>query len=384
MKKLLLSILMLTSYLTYGQNYNIGHKQITFTDVSRNNRSIQTEIYYPANTAGDDVTIASGQFPILIFGHGFVMAWDSYQWLWDSIVPMGYIMAFPRTEGSISPSHSDFGLDLKFLNEQFKTENITSSSFFFQHVAPTSAIMGHSMGGGASFLAAENYTNFTTLINFAAATTNPSSITAAANVTVPLLMFIGENDGVAPPTDHQFPMYDSCLSDCKTKVIINGGGHCYFADYNFNCSFGETTTSPQPTISREEQHIVVMNLLKPYLNYMLKGNSSDGLVFISNLQNNPNITYERDCNTYTNENIFKDFIIYPNPVKDFINILIPKNTTNTNIILKDILGNTLYSANTTSSEIKITIDKNFKNGIYILTLSNSYGYINYKVIKTSF
>jgi len=59
--------------------------------------------------------------------------------------------------------------------------------------------MGHSMVGGSSFLAAENYTNFTALINFAAATTNPSSITAASHVTVPLLMFIGENDGVAPP-----------------------------------------------------------------------------------------------------------------------------------------------------------------------------------------
>jgi len=222
MKKLILICFSIVPIMFFGQTYKVGHKQVTYTDPARNNRSIQTEIYYPANTAGDNVAIASGQFPVLVFGHGFVMGWDAYQWLWDSIVPKGYIMAFPRTEGSISPSHSNFGLDLRFLNEKFKTENTTSASFFYQHIANTSAIMGHSMGGGSSFLAAENYTNFTTLINFAAATTNPSSITAASHVTVPLLMFIGENDGVAPPATHQIPMFDSCASSCKTRITIKG------------------------------------------------------------------------------------------------------------------------------------------------------------------
>jgi pimeloyl-ACP methyl ester carboxylesterase len=28
-------------------------------------------------------------------------------------------------------------------------------------------------------------------------------------VTVPVLMFIGENDGVTPPAQHQLPMFDS-------------------------------------------------------------------------------------------------------------------------------------------------------------------------------
>ncbi len=135
-----------------AQNYPIGHKQFNFVDPARN-RTIQTEVYYPATSAGDNTPFANGQFPLLVFGHGFAMSWDSYEWLWDSIVPKGYIMAFPRTEGSVipAPDHEAFGLDLKFLNDFILSEGNNSSSFFYQHIIGTSAIMGHSMGGGSSF-----------------------------------------------------------------------------------------------------------------------------------------------------------------------------------------------------------------------------------------
>jgi len=278
----------------YAQSYFVGHKQIDFVDPSRN-RTIQTEVYYPATIAGDNTPFASGQFPVLVFGHGFVMAWDSYQWLWDSLVAKGYIMAFPRTEGSISPSHGEFGEDLKFLNNYILTEGSNSSSFFYQHILGTSAIMGHSMGGGSSFLAAANNTNLTTLVNFAAAETNPSAIAAAANVTVPAVVFYGVNDGVAPPADHQIPMYDALASSCKTLIGIIGGGHCYFADYNFNCSFGEGTTSPQPTITREQQHEIIAQLLFPYLEFMLKGDAAAEQIYYQRLNSMNTIVFQRNC-----------------------------------------------------------------------------------------
>ena len=55
----------------------IGHTQISFTDSLRQNRSIPTQIYYPADSAGDDVPlslITSGKFPLIVFGHGFLMS----------------------------------------------------------------------------------------------------------------------------------------------------------------------------------------------------------------------------------------------------------------------------------------------------------------------
>jgi len=278
----------------FAQTYFVGHKQFNFVDPARS-RTIQTEVYYPATSAGDNTPFASGQFPVLVFGHGFVMAWDSYQWLWDSLTTKGYIMVFPRTEGSMSPSHAEFGADLKFLNSYVLSEGTNPSSFFYQHILGTSAIMGHSMGGGCSFLAAANNTNLTTLVNFAAAETNPSAIAAAANVTVPTVMFYGVNDGATPPASHQIPMYNALASSCKTLIGIVGGGHCYFADYNFICSFGEGTTNPQPTITREQQHEIVAQLLIPYLNYMLKGDAAAEQIYYQRLNSMNTIVFQRNC-----------------------------------------------------------------------------------------
>jgi pimeloyl-ACP methyl ester carboxylesterase len=180
---------------------SIGHTTITYTDSSRNNRAIATEIYYPATTAGDNTAITEGTFPIITFGHGFVMTWTAYQHFWEELVPLGYILAFPTTESSFIPNHDNFGKDLRFIITEIQNNGagliVPSTS-----VASTSAIMGHSMGGGSSFLAAENNTDITTMVSFAAANTNPSSIDAAALVNVPTLLFSGVNDYVTPPAEH--------------------------------------------------------------------------------------------------------------------------------------------------------------------------------------
>lgn len=285
-------------------------------------------------------------------------------------MPLGYILALPRTESGLSPSHLEFGKDLRFLNEKIKAEGNNTSSFLYQKVAQTSAIMGHSMGGGASFLAADNYTNFTTLINFAAANTNPSAITAASRVTVPVLMFCGENDGTTPPQQHQIPIYDSCASNCKTLITIKGGGHCYFANYNFNCSFAEATTSPQPTITREEQIARVNYLLVPYLNYMLKGNVAEETSFLNRLTNNTNITYVRSCNTKLPEQGYlHNIYIYPNPTNNQFQIMLPNEVNNLNITLYDILGKTIQHEIKNGKNIVVNLKENSPSGIYFIKLN---------------
>ena len=155
----------------------VGHRTITYVDPSRGNRPIQTELYYPADAAGDNVPVAAGAFPVITFGHGFVMVWSAYQYLWTAFVPRGYILALPRTESGIFPSHEQFGRDLAFLVDKLQAEGTTPASPFYNHVAPTSCVMGHSMGGGASVLAASYNPRITALSNLAAAETNPSRST---------------------------------------------------------------------------------------------------------------------------------------------------------------------------------------------------------------
>lgn len=68
-------------------------------------------------------------------------------------------------------------------------------------------------------------------------------------------------------------MYEALTVPCRAFISITGGGHCYFADYNFNCSLGELTCSPSPSIERAEQHDAVNDFATLWLGHFLKGES---------------------------------------------------------------------------------------------------------------
>ena len=94
--------------------YNVGQRSITFIDEQRANRSIPSDVYYPADAAGTNAPVALGvvKFPVVVFGHGFVIGTSSYKWLADTLVKHGYIVVFPSTESGLSPDHLAFGKDL--------------------------------------------------------------------------------------------------------------------------------------------------------------------------------------------------------------------------------------------------------------------------------
>lgn len=305
MKTLIFSILSLVAVNIIAQ-HQVGHYQVTFQDPERSNRDIQTEIYYPATTAGESTTAASGQFPVIVFGHGFVMAWDAYQNLWEEFVPRGYIMVFPRTEGSIfGTDHQEFGWDLEYLVTQLQIEGINASAPINGIVAPNTALMGHSMGGGATFLAADSLctnrnVNLKTLIGLAPAessTNGVSSIASALNVTVPSLILSGSQDGVTPPADHHIPMYDNLASDCKSFVDITGGAHCYFANSNTACDFGEGSSSTGISIDRLEQHDITFSFVNNWLDYTLKSNCSSFQMFQDSIVNSNRVSTNQICTT---------------------------------------------------------------------------------------
>lgn len=255
-----------------AQPFAIGTRSITFFDASRN-RDIATDVRYPATSAGSNAPFEAGAFPVLVIGHGFVVSTDAYANLWDHFVPLGYIVALPTTEGGFGPSHGNFGLDLAFVASAIQAANSDGASPLFTHVAPFTALMGHSMGGGASFLGAAGNTAITTVVNLAAAETSPSAIAACAQVLVPTLVFAGSNDCITPIAEHQQPMYEALTVPCRAFVGITGGGHCYFADNNFNCAFGELTCSPSPAITRAQQHDVVNDFATLWLDHFLKGDA---------------------------------------------------------------------------------------------------------------
>jgi hypothetical protein len=369
-----------------GQNYPVGHLTMNFTDPARSNRTIPAEVYYPALTAGENVPLAYGTFPVISFGHGFLMGYSAYAYLKDSLVPHAYIIVMVKTEGGISPSHSELGKDLAFIIYQMKTEGNTAASPFYQHIDSTSAIMGHSMGGGASFLACQNNALPTAMVTFAAAETSPSAIQAASHVFIPALVFSADKDCVTPPAQNQVPMYDSLASSCKVFINIKGGGHCYFADYNFTCSLGETGCQQNFTISRNQQHAATLDLLFPFLEYYLKKNSAAWTIFNDSLMASQRITYMEDCSTSSTGDLQqnKEYRIYPNPADEYVCIKSPGEvSTHRFLRLIDLKGRefafgTIYSSDKNDLRLDIT---GVGPGYYFLEINTGKQLIHLPLLK---
>lgn len=264
MKHFVLFVLLVcTGTIMWAQPFQVGSSTQTFTDPARNNRSIPTNIYYPATSAGNGAPLASGEFPVVVFGHGFLMSPTAYSFLWNALVPLGYIVCLPDTETGLPPSHPNFGADLAFIAELFLNN---PPGFFAGSVKASAALMGHSMGGGCSMLGAENNPLITTTVTFAAADTNPSSIAAAAQVTAPSLFIAGAVDCVTPtdPEEH----FNNSGGSYRVYTEIANGTHCKFADNNFTCNLGEFGCPN--SIPRATQHAQTLALVIPWLGYYLK------------------------------------------------------------------------------------------------------------------
>lgn len=353
----------------------VGHTTITFVDSSRNNRQIITEIYYPATSAGDNTPIMTGVFPLITFGHGFVMSVGAYQNFRDLLVPEGYILAFPTSEGGFSPSHANFGKDLAFLITTIQSSGagilIPSTS-----VGTTSAIIGHSMGGGSAFLAAKDNTTITTMVSFAAANTNPSSIDAAQHISVPTLLFSGVNDCVTPPSQHQDIMYDSTAATYKTQLNIIGGGHCYFANSNFACTIGESTCSPSPTITRAAQQSVTNDFLKLWLAYFLKNDCQKAQAFQDSLSVSSRINYRQSqpiacVSGVTDQHIYSPpFKIFPNPVKNLVNVQAEAELFGTVYTIYNSTGKLVLTGKIETENTLLDFS-NLPGGIYIFSVGGN-------------
>jgi hypothetical protein len=310
------------------------------------------------------------------------MSWDSYDNFWNSLVPQGYILCFPTTEMGFAPNHQFFAEDLSFIASKMQMESLDNSSIFYNSVLPKTGILGHSMGGGASFLAAENNPNINTLINFAAAETNPSAISAASNITIPSLIFSGDDDCVAPPINHQNIMFDSLNSNCKTQINIINGGHCYFANENVLCSFGESSCNPSLSILRAEQQSVTNDFLKIWLNYSLKSDQSSFTIFNDSLQSSNRITYSQYCNSMgiEDQNKLDEIYIYPNPVIEILNIDVPLELIEGELVLLNMFGQELQKKIISNKLTEINLS-NFESGSYFIFIKKEAVVKKYKIIK---
>ncbi len=298
MKKLsALSILILFGWISVSAQFQIGHRSVTFNDPDRSGRAVDFELYYPATSAGDNVPFESGAFPLVVFGHGFAITWSEYSIWWEELVPEGYIMAFPTTEGSVfpTPDHGAFGMDLTFIINALMDENTTTGSLYEGKFSGLNAVMGHSMGGGCSFLSAgSGDAPIATMISLAAAETDPSSIAAAANVSVNTLTISGSSDCVVMAGGAPIDMYNGLTSTpYKALLDITQGSHCQFGNASFGsiCTIGELGCTGS-FIDAATQHAEMFASTKPWLDFHLKNDCDAWSAFKDHLYNGTGHTYQ--------------------------------------------------------------------------------------------
>lgn len=341
-----------------AQTFAIGRSSVSIQDDSRN-RTIPVELYYPAVTAGNNAEWAEGVFPLIILGHGFSMTYSAYENISSFFVPKGYVFAMLDTEnGLFSVSHGDFAADYVFVKNNLSLSGIEGARV---------AYLGHSMGGGAAFLAAAQDTQLDLLIGMAPAETNPSAISASSSIEIPTFVFSGQGDAVTPPAENHIPMYDACNASCKGFINVIGGAHCYFAQTNFFCDFGETTAGSNIQITRAQQQDVLFDFLDPLFETFLSENSSAFEVFSDSLATSSRVSGSHTCdelalqNAGSNDNILS---VYPSPAGEIITLESVKQNIGKYEII-NMSGQTVASGEVSDKTAVIPV-KNLSPGVYLL------------------
>ncbi len=417
MKKIILFISICLAVKAHSQIFPVGHMSINFKDASRtggysisggitmpgSGRTIGAEVYYPATIAGTNTPVAPGaQYPVVVFGHGFAMGFSSYDNIYNRIASLGYIVLLPRTEGGTiapPPVHLDFGKDLAFLAAQGMALNTVSTptilTTFNGNVIQKSAIGGHSMGGGASYLGAATNTTLTCLFNFAAATTNnvPNSIAQASLVIIPTLVISGQKDNVADSTV-QNSHYSGLASSKKFHVIIKDLTHCDVGNgTDVLCAFGQPACSTPSCNTIYFQRY--MTYLEPFLANQLKNDCSEGQRFMDSINSTSSnrsgrkITGTLVCapTSLLEQTNLKSFNVYPNPAQNVINISY-RSTAGVPVQFEiyDMMGKLVYKQTEDSSlqSNQLTKELNISKldlGTYILYINQKEFKGAYKIIK---
>lgn len=290
---------------TFSQAFPVGNRNVTLLDASRN-REIGLLLYYPAQTAGANTALASGSFPLLTFGHGFLIPAASYSDFASLLAGQGIVVALPSTEGGFSPNHDAFGKDIAFINTWYR-----SGQDDFYTCNGFSALGGHSMGGGASALAAAQ-TTANAYFGMAPALTNPSPVPDGPSIGMPALVVSGSVDNVTPPAQHHQPIWNALGSECKIFASILGGNHCYFIPSSV-CDFGEIGSGV--TLTRAEQQEITFDMAWPFLRYWLGGNLADWSEHLQSLASDNRVQVQETCSAVLNisESERSHFLIYPQP-----------------------------------------------------------------------
>jgi dienelactone hydrolase len=152
----------------------VGETTVTAVDRSRGDRTLPTEIWYPARAAGRDAEPLPRAYPLVLMAHGFTGSRLNYEYLTAQLASWGFVVAAPVFVGlthdtCCSESPDVLAPDLSFV---CRTLHDTSGplSKYAQHVRGiATGLVGHSLGGFGVAEAAKIDASFTAVVALAPA-----------------------------------------------------------------------------------------------------------------------------------------------------------------------------------------------------------------------
>eukprot|EP01065_Artemidia_motanka_P019124 TRINITY_DN2262_c0_g1_i1.p1 TRINITY_DN2262_c0_g1~~TRINITY_DN2262_c0_g1_i1.p1 ORF type:complete len:319 (+),score=98.40 TRINITY_DN2262_c0_g1_i1:61-957(+) len=231
---------------------------VDLVDTARGSRRVQAVMCLPDS---------SEPSTLYVFAHGFDCFGPDYLWLCG--MPGVAVASVVSSGIPYLPDTADLARDQAFLSRALPDQSRNESSPLYGRLSGEVAIGGHSMGGGTTFLAADPA--------FANASFSAAAVLAPGMYTIPsawphspadakpTLILSGARDcGPNQVEKTQNYVFGNVSAAEKALVVVAGGDHCgWTASTKGVCKGVEK--SGCPTITREQQHALGVELVAPFL-----------------------------------------------------------------------------------------------------------------------
>jgi dienelactone hydrolase len=243
--------------------YPAGWRRVSITRPDRT--TFTARLYYPARARGQDSVYdkAGAPYAAVAFGHGYQINPSFYDSTLGHLASWGYFVCAPESGLELFPDHKKFAEDLIRCLTYLEQESGREGSWLAGQVdAAHFGASGHSMGAGASLLAAYADPHIRAVVNLSATETNPSAVAAAPGIAAPVRLVVASADAIVSPA--QTAGIFASAKAPRQLSVIQGGTHCGFLDSSAQfCDPAE--------MSRVAQLAQTRRLLAGFFNLYLKG-----------------------------------------------------------------------------------------------------------------
>jgi triacylglycerol lipase len=171
-------------------------------------------IYYPTGNPGP--------FAVISFSPGFLEQSGAFSLWGEKLASHGFVAILFNTSSTSESPDTRSTEQRQALNYVVAQGQNASSPIFGLVDGNRRAVMGHSMGGGASLISAQADHSIDAVVPLAPW----NSSTNFSGDTSPTLIVACQNDNIAPVNSHASPFYNSIPATTKKEYVsVTGGDH---------------------------------------------------------------------------------------------------------------------------------------------------------------